>query len=173
MCRRRRGADRPGRRASVRCGPGWHVECRRVRIRPARWASTKRQPRRRLGFRGGEGEREGRNEGERFREGDLSGAGVARLAGGPSNEIRAGEIKKMKLEREVSSGRGWEDIWLAAEREMAHWQVAPVLKLELDSFKQHFQILNDFKLKSHQLDNCITHQNLQLSFLAFLRLSLF
>ena len=42
----------------------------------------------------------------------------------------------MKLEREVSSGRGWEDIWLAAEREMAHWQVAPVLKLELDSFKQ-------------------------------------
>jgi len=79
----------------------------------------------------------------------------------------------VKLEREVSSGRGWEDIWLAAEREMAHWQVAPVLKLELDSFKQHFQILNDFKLKSHQLDNCITHQNLQLSFLAFLRLSLF
>ena len=62
--------------------------------------------------------------------------GVVRLAGGPSNEIRAGEIKKMKLEREVSSGRGWEDIWLAAEREMAHWQVAPVLKLELDSFKQ-------------------------------------
>jgi len=79
----------------------------------------------------------------------------------------------MKLEREVSNGRGWEDIWLAAEREMAHWQVAPILKLELDSFKQHFQILNDFKLKSHQLDNCITHQNLQLSFLAFLRLSLF
>jgi len=89
-----------------------------VRIRPARWASTKRQPRWQLGFRGGEGEREGRNEGERFREGDLSGAGVARLAGGPSNEIRVGEIKKMKLEREVSSGRGWEDIWLAAEREM-------------------------------------------------------
>ena len=29
----------------------------------------------------------------------------------------------MKLEREVSSVRGWEDIWLAAEREMAHWQV--------------------------------------------------
>jgi len=99
--------------------------------------------------------------------------GVVRLAGGPSNEIRAGEIKKMKLEREVSSGRGWEDIWLAAEREMAHWQVAPVLKLELDSFKQHFHILNDFKLKSHQLDNCITHQNVQLSFLAFHRLSLF
>ena len=86
MCRRRRGADRPGRRASVRCGPGWHVECRRVRIRPARWASTKRQPRRRLGFRGGEGEREGRNEGERFREGDLSGAGEIK-----KNEIRAGE----------------------------------------------------------------------------------
>jgi len=96
VCRRCRGADRPGHRASARCGPSRRVGRRRVRIRPARWASTKRQPQWRLGFRGGEGEREreGRNEGERFREGDLSGAGVARLAGGPSNEIRAGEIKK-------------------------------------------------------------------------------
>ena len=94
VCRRRRGADLPGRHASARCGPGRRVGRHRVRIRPARWASTKRQPRWQLGFRGGEGEREGRNEGERFREGDLSGAGVARLAGGPSNEIRAGEIKK-------------------------------------------------------------------------------
>jgi len=93
VCRRRRGADGPGSRASARCGPGRRVGRRRVRIRPARWASTKRQSWRRLGFRGGEGEREreGRNEGERFREGDLSGA---------------------------------------AEREIPHWQVAPVMKLE-------------------------------------------
>ena len=81
MCRRRRGADWPGSRASARCGPGRRVGRHRVRIRPARWASMKRQPRWRLGFRGEEGEREreGRNEGERFREGDLSGAAEREL----------------------------------------------------------------------------------------------